>query len=315
MLKKIVIIAVAVLLLPLVFSVSEDPDAWEGNVLDVFIIDGQSNAAYSTSFADLSVVAEDYPNAPSKKLLYYGTDEAPIRYGLPGSPTYDTTFASYGIHEMYDDGWKIGEYEPGLAYHISQRSNHDVLIINIAVPGASVEQLLPTGECGVYGFKVIELALDEVRDQYDTLNMLGYLWCQGEANSKTPIPQYEADFMKINTEMKKVGSDMCYIVEVRAIYGNSVVAQRDLMHEYSNIVFGTDISNTFTIANGLMEPDGAHYTQKGRDLISDIVGEKIDLNEPKHTEVYAMLGAVGVVLIVGIVLAATGLIYIRRNVD
>lgn len=308
MIKGIVIIAVAVLLLPVVVSVSEDPDAWEGEVLDVFIIDGQSNAAYGSDIANPSVVAQDFPNAPSKKLLYYGTSEKPTTYGLPGNPNYDTTFESYGIHEMYSNGWIIGGYEPGIAYKISQRSGHDVLIINVAVPGATVAQLSPSGECGIYGHAVLEHALDAVRNQYDTLNMLGYMWAQGEADYSTSISLYESDFMKINKEMGKFGSDQCYIIKTRAKWGNSVAAQTDLVHEYSNIVLATAITDTFSVSDGTLMSDNTHYTQKGRDIIANIVGDEIDLNEPEHTDVYVMLGAVVSVIIIAIILTAVTLL-------
>lgn len=313
MIKKIIIIAIAVLLLPLVVKVSEDPDAWKGDVLDVMIIDGQSNAAYGTDIANPTVVASDFPDAPNKKLLYYGTSTKPITYGLPGNPNYDTTFESYGIHEMYSDGWIIGGYEPGLAYILSERSGHDVLIINIAVPGATVAELSPSGECGIYGKAVINHALDGVRDQYDTLNMLGYVWAQGEADYDTTIRQYEADFLAIKNDLAKVGADECYIIKTRAKWGNSVAAQTDLIHQYSDIVLGTNITDTFTVSDGTLMSDNTHYTQKGRDIIANILGDEIDLNEPKHTDVYTIAGVIVVVLIAGILLAAVAMLRYRSD--
>jgi len=311
MLKGLVIVIAAVFLLPVLAVAAEQPDAWDGEVLDVFIIDGQSNAAYGTD-NNVAVVNQDFQDAPSKKLLYYGTDSAPIGYVSLSNPTYDTTYESYSIHEMYDSGWKIGGYEPGLAYTISQRTNHDVLILNLGVNGATVSQLTPEGVAGQYGKPILTHALEEVKDQYDTINMIGFMWAQGESDRLTSIPAYESDFMKVFGMMEEYGAKKCYIVESRSNWGNSVAAQVDLMHKYSNVLLGTSIANTFTTDNGLLISDGVHYSQHARDIIAKIIGEKVDLNEPENSGTYEILGAVVVVSIVAVIVAAAGLIFIRR---
>ena len=309
MLKKIVAVAVIVLLLPTLMIFISPFQNEEGDTLDVLIIDGQSNAAYGQDLIDLNQVNTDYPDAPTKKLYYYGTDSGPAWYWT------HTDYENYALHPMYNDGWKVGGYEAGLGYILSQRSDHDTLISNIAVSGATVTELSPENPMWVYGTTLIENALNEVKalNEYESINMLGYVWAQGESDGSTPIKEYESKFMSIMKGLSKFGADECYIIATRARWGNSVAAQYDLANAYSNITITTNVTNTFTVADGTLKSDGVHYTQKGRDMIADVVGYEIDLNEPTSHDFGPILGAVVVVIIAGLSIALAGSIIMRRN--
>ena len=317
MLGKILSITIAVLLLPTLVLYVEPFQHQNGEVLDVLILDGQSNAAYGQDIVDTDQVDIDFPNAPSRTLYYYGTDSGSTWWGTHNTPSYDTTFESYNLHEMYDNGWKVGGYEAGLGYKISERDHHDVLILNIAVSGASVTELSPNNPMWQFGTGVITHALEKATalNKYDSFNMLGYVWAQGEADYSTPIKEYEAKFLKIMDGLSEYGADKCYIIATRAKWGNSVSAQYDLANAYSNIMIATNIANTFTVDNGLLMADGTHYTQKGRDVIANIVGDVIDLNDSDSNDLGPLFGAVIVVVVVGIIIAAASMIFIRRNGD
>lgn len=310
MIRSIVVVICAICLFPLAIEYSTEPNNNGGNVLDVIIIDGQSNAAYPLDLADPEVVDVDFPNAPSKKLLYYGTASAPVVYS-----TFDSSFESYSLHEMWDgDSWAIGGYEPGLASTIAKRNGHDVLIINIGVAGASVSELMPSSSKGEYGVAIINHALQAVDDldRYDGVNMLGWVWAQGEADALTSIPDYIRDFKKIDDYMESIGAKDCYIIETRLRWGNSVAAQNDLIHSHDDIYLGTDITLTFTVADGTLMPDNTHYTQKGRDIIAEDVGESIQLPE-KENAAYTILSILPIIIAIGIVIASIGIIYLRRE--
>lgn len=309
MLKKILAVAVVVLLLPTLIIYIAPFQNEGGNTLDVLIIDGQSNAAYGHDLIDLDQVDIDYPDAPNKTLYYYGTDSGPAWYWTHES------YEDYALHPMYNDGWQVGGYEAGLGYILSQRSNHDTLIINIAVSGATVTELSPDNPMWEYGTTLIQNALDEAKalNEYKSINMLGYVWAQGESDANTPIKEYESKFMSIMNGLSKFGADDCYIIATRARWGNSVAAQYDLANAYSNITITTNVTNTFTVADGTLKSDGVHYTQKGRDMIADVVGYEIDLNEPKSYEFGSILGAIVVIIIAGLCLALAGSIFLKRN--
>ena len=314
MLGKILTIIIAILLLPTLVLYVDPFQEKDGEVLDVLIIDGQSNAAYGQDIIDTDQVDIDFPDAPDRTLYYYGTDAGSTWWGTHNTPSYDTTFESYDLHEMWDDGWKVGGYEAGLGYKLSERSHHDTLILNIGVSGASVTELSPDNPMWKYGTGVITHALEKATDlnKYDSFNMLGYVWAQGEADYSTPIKEYESKFLKIMDGLGKYGADKCYIIATRAKWGNSVSAQYDLANAYSDITIATTIANTFTVDNGLLMADGTHYTQKGRDVIANIVGDVIDLNESDTNDIGRLFGVVIVVVIVGIVIAAVGAIAYRR---
>ncbi len=118
--------------------------SFEENALDVLVIDGQSNAAYWNSFSNVEVNEEYVSSAPQHNLYYYGSEYHPIVY----EECYSVT--DYGLYPMYDENnkWRIGGYEPILASIISEKLNHDLLIINVAVGAKSIAWLCPTGGGG-----------------------------------------------------------------------------------------------------------------------------------------------------------------------
>lgn len=317
--KIIVGVIIGVICISIVTTtLGEDRNDYSGSVIDVIIIDGQSNSAYSTNseIVDISVVATDYPNAPSHNLYYYGTDSAPIMYGSPGNPTYDDTFASYAVYNMRsNDAWIIGGYEPGLAYTISERSGHDVLVINVGVPGATVAELSPDGECGIYGQAVIEHALDIVAEDYDNVNLLGYMWAQGEADYSTSIAAYKEDFMEIFTYMHNFGAENCYIVATKLRWGNSVIAQNELVQNNSHIIMATTVTYEFTTSNGYLLSDNTHYTQEGRDIIAEDVGNAVELTHggQAYKNVHSAGIIVPIVLAAGIILYVVSTYYRNRD--
>ena len=317
-LKTIILITVGIILTGsmLVPICSNDLDA--DSMLDVVIIDGQSNAQYwgwTTNYVcNVADVNNSDLGAPRHNLYYYG-DETPTYYGrVYTEPTQDGSLDNFGIHSMYEGEWKIGSYGPALAKTLSERSGHDVLIIDVGVGAAPVQWLTSTGPGGIWAERIITDALSKVPEKYH-VDMLGMVWAQGESDKNTSVDTYIGYFNTLyNSLNEKYGLEKVYIIKTRdEVGGNSITAQEQLAANNSNITIATDITDTFTTDNGYLRPDELHYSQQGRTLIGEILGEKIDLIEHPASNVESIVQLIPIFVIVAIVMCAVGLIVVRRT--
>lgn len=301
----IISISVATIMLTMVLvpvlNDAEHPD----NVLDVIIIDGQSNAEYSTSQARVNPALIDLP-LPHHKLMYYGTPTA-ANYLYGDVP-------STGIYEMNRDGyWVIGGLEPTLAYYYSERSDHDVLTINIAVGAQSITKLAPNGDYWVKGSESIKEALSMVSGY--RLNMVGWIMLQGEADKNMAVDTYKSHFLDLVDYFDSIGADQCYLVKTREYYGgNATTAQEELVEEYPNIHMATTITDTFTEANGLLvNGDPIHYSQLGRNVVGKAVAEYMDVYSMPGSEIISVIPTIMVVAILLSTVGAIAVILSKRD--
>lgn len=306
---SVVVIALTLIMVVLIPFTNIKSD---NSTLDVIIIDGQSNGAYSR-YCLPEVVQEDYLEIPTHNLYYYGTEQYPIGYY---AGDYDKTFSSYSIYPIWDGSWHIGGYEPILANELSKRSNHDVLVINISIGGASISELEPNTYGGTYGFNAISDALTKVNG-YNTINMVGWIWIQGESNKNTPIDLYEIGFKNIQNKFYSIGAKNCYIVEVPDRYGgNSNIALQNIANNDPNVKMFSDITNAFTVNNGcLVDGDEIHWTQKGRNEISTILGDDIQVTSYGNypTALINFVAIIPIFVIIGLIVGIFGYFLINRR--
>lgn len=302
----VALVLIVTLLIP--FSVVKN----DTDTLNVIVIDGQSNGAY-WSVCDPEVVQRDYDEVPKHNLYYYGTDTTPIIYD---NGNYDESYKSYDIHSIWDDGWKIGGYEPILANELSNRSNRDTLVINVAIPGFSVANLEPTGVGGIFGFNAIEDALSKING-YDHINFVGWIWIQGEADKLTPVNAYKYGFQNIENKFSELDFKNCYVVGVRDSYGgNSQIALTEIAETDPNVKFVTDIAETFTEENGLLSSgDPIHFSQEGRDVIAKILGDEIPIRSNGETPVIIsnLIGVIPIFVIIGLIVTLVAVLIVRQR--
>lgn len=313
MLKKILtatvaIIMIATLVAPLCIQPSSD------DTLEVLVIAGQSQAMYSGGDrCNPSEVNGTVP-LPSTNAYYYGTATSPIVWGgFYTSPTYDTTFSSYGLHNMIDSGeWVIGGYEPILANKIAADSNCDVLIINVGISGAPISFLQPSATGGIFMDRVISNALAEVPSHY-TLEKIGFMWLQGESDKDNTSEYYIEKFDIILDHFQSEGFDTCYMVETAPNKGgNAVTAQRIIAATNPAVIMASTAPETFTVQNGLLSSDNLHYTQAGRTLIAEQVSDYIHV--PYHFDEgsTSLLHVIPLILILAVIATiAMGIIRTR----
>lgn len=318
MIKTILVLTIGVILSGcLLAPIIEDVDG--ETTLEVYVLAGQSNAAYSLNSERCNPdYVDSHIPAPTTKTWYYGTESKPIRNGLSSSTPsdYDTTFESYSLWEMYRGGhWVIGGDEPALAYEIGERTNADVLIINAGVDNQKISELLPDTTCGQYVQEVISHALDHIdRTKYTEVNLNGVVWIQGESDNvaNTSVESYKTDFGVLRNWYASIGFNQWYIVQIRGLIHDVVAtAQSELADEYNNVKL-TDVARGFTVANGLMTNDDIHYTQEGRDIVGKTVGEMTPENYHMRGGAYNLLKVIPLLVIVALLMAAVGAIAYSR---
>lgn len=293
-------------------------DATENDTLDVLVITGQSNAAYRES-VDYRVSPEVATAnlSESGALYYYGTSTAPVAYEIIGDPTYDTTFESYSIQNMCNGNqYVIGGLEAPLGITIHNRTGNDVLVLNVAVSGAPIDWLSPTGKWGTFAAGVIEHALADVAGHYDKINKIGWICLQGEADETTAIDTYKTKFMLMADYLGSMGFDTGYIVPSRtAEGGNSIIAQKELAEEYDNLHIVADgLPDTFTTSNGLLYTDGIHYTELGRIKIGIAAANAMELpNKSVMSSMEPLLFAIPVIILAGLVVGVASLAFRARD--
>ena len=296
----VAIIIISLLIVPAGDMFKDDPP----NVLDVLIIDGQSNAEYGgLGECNPAVLNEEYNAIPQHNVLFYGTPTAPSN-NWDWSVKWHYSWAQYHLHNAYDMSnhqWKIGGYEPILGNTLSTESGHDILVVNMAIGARTIAQLLPDGADGVYSWGVLDHALEQAGRDYDAFNMIGVVWIQGESDKDTPVNDYKASFVELMDSFDNYDLDQFYIVHTRDYYGgNANIAQEELAEEYSNVQIVTDITETFTVENGMLNPDAPiHYSQSGRDAIAFDIVDKIIVPEydpGDGSNIYTIIVSVIIVL-------------------
>lgn len=246
---------------------------YEREDVDVYIVAGQSNSAYLHYNLELSD-----PKVGEGHAYYYGTSSSPIVYGSYSTPTYDTTFDSYSIQPATDSNLAHLEGPFSKTYYAS--TGHKVVTINVGISGTSIEEWQSDGFAWTYASSVIDDALDKLDDDYD-LHLKGFIWIQGESNYSMSADDYETYFLNTFDLFSDKGFDDCFISKVRR--DTSTTGQRNpvgpsnaqiaMCEEYAHIHMATEIADTFTVDNGLMESDNLHYNQLGQNLIGVAVGE------------------------------------------
>jgi hypothetical protein len=321
--KKIIAIAlsVAIVVLVIVATIFPSIESTEKeNVLDILIIDGQSNAEYGdTSVCDPIVLNEEYTESPATKVLYYGTATAPANQ-WDWSTKWGYSWSAFHLHDAYDKTthkWKIGGYEPILGNTIAEETGHDVLVINMAIGARTIAQLLPDGADGDYSWGVLDHALKQAKRTYDAFNMVGVVWIQGESDKDTPVADYEESFEELMDAFDEYGLDEFYIVKTRDSYGgNSNIAQENIAATHDNVQIATDITETFTQENGMLDANPIHYSQKGRDAISFAIRDKIAIPEytpSGGTSLTSVLIVIPIALLLAPIYLVAKIISVRRN--
>lgn len=300
----IVLAAVVVILLASFspfFQIQGDEDT-----LDVFIIDGQSNAAYvnQPGSADVDVV-NDTLGSPDRSLFYYGNSTRPTMY--------NESDTNYAIRPIYVDGeYKVGGLVAPFAYYLSEAQDRDVLVLDVGISAQSIVNLVPGSVGGNWKTKVISDALSSITG-YDHVNLVGWTWLQGESDKTMAVSTYTGYFNDLEDYYSSIGCPNCYIVKTREAYGgNATIAQENLIATNPNIHLGTDITDTFTGTDYML--DNLHYSQAARIIIAEKVVEIIPVeNYGNWDSVNPILAVIPVVIIMAMIVGVAAFVLRSRE--
>lgn len=245
---------------------------YEKEDMDIFVVAGQSNAAY------LHYDLQDCdPTVGDGYAYYYGTSSKPIVYGSHSTPSYDTSLTSYAIQSATSSNLAHLEAPFSKTYHDS--TGHNVTTINVGISGTSIEEWQSDGFAWIYANAIIDDALKKLSDY--NIHLKGFIWIQGESNSSMSEEDYTTYFLNTFDLFNDKGFKDCFISKVRR--DTTTTGQRNpvgpsnaqiaMSEDYAHIHMATEIADTFTVANGLMESDNLHYNQLGQNKIGVAVGQ------------------------------------------
>ena len=255
--------------------------------LDVFMIGGQSNAAYRPASLDLDTAT---PIPKIGTAYYYGNSDGAV------SKPYDETSTATDYQFMdavsSDGSLRLAHLEAPFSATYFGNTGHKVYTINCAWGGSNIGGWVPGGYYFTWAKDVFAAAMDAVDKDHFDVDVKSCLWIQGESDWNKTIDYYEVEFMNWFNSIigdsalnfsKDYTFDSILISKVRVIdYDgtpsiinpvNPALAQIELADTHRNIVMVTEIADTFTVSNGLMLEDNLHYTQLGQNLIGVAFGD------------------------------------------
>lgn len=266
--------------------------------LDVYLITGQSNAAYR---------AVD-PSA-AKPLPHLGTAYAwMLEDGLYGQFNTDEAPEMRPMVNL-DGTAATGDKAPSFAATVNSITGHKTYWICGAWTNMSIINYNPTNNASkwVYMKDVVNEAMDAVdRSKFD-VKTCSWMWIQGEKDSDMSVEEYYDRFVTLNDAILsgELGYKFnhCFISLIQSKWGNPVQAQLQLAHDVPTISIGSDAALDFTVANGLMDADDIHYSQLGDNIIGEDLGSACGHLRSSGMPNTDMLGVLPVVvgIVVGII--------------
>lgn len=240
--------------------------------LDVFLIAGQSNAQYRTITA--SELAETDPVAAPGTAYYYGTAAHPLSTGnVTQAAAYDST--AYDIYMSIDsDGSnREGHIEGPFSALYYAGTGHKVLTVNVAVGGSTIAYWANDGLCYTHAQEVFTDALSKVDTEKFDISIKSFFWIQGESDVYTPVNNYVDAFNDLydNLTSNAFNADFKFtfaLISQTKDGMNAATAQNILVDE-TGIYMASTAADSFTVANGLLQDDGVHYTQLADNILAE----------------------------------------------
>lgn len=230
--------------------------------LDVYMLAGQSNAAYA--YYDVS---QSSPTPLPGTAYYYGTSSTVAQ-------SWNGSIDDFGIYSMVNgEGVAyIGDSMGPFSAKYYELTGHKTLLVNTAIAGTSIALFQP-GQSGYTHMETFwQDALSKINTDYYDVQVKSYIWIQGESDAGRTTSEYSGLFVAMNHALTDKTGDFGFnsaiISQVRPAISESVaIAQSQVASAWPNIYLGTTIAQTFTIENGLLREDNLHYTQLGDNIL------------------------------------------------
>lgn len=295
------------LLIPVIMDYSDG----ENDSIYAFVIMGQSNAAYNNN-VDVSVVNSDgdLTVQPANVSYFFGYNQtSPIKYNANHN-----LLKTAGLFPITDGThFLIGGYEAPFSSIFYEKTGQKCMIINVGWDGQSVEMFQPGNEGYAYANDAVTEAISQATGMGFNVKYGGILWSQGEANRLDSVDDYEKWFTNVWKGVQKWGFDSLLISQTRSGQGgNASIAQEDLAQKIDGVYMATQVSNTFTIENGLMQTDNMHYTQAGRIIIAEdwadyYIDNLYEAPAESNGAIDNLFGAIPYIIIAAMIIACAGI--------
>lgn len=319
MAKLPTVLAEVVVILVLVATsagIITDITSSEENDLYVFVLAGQSNAAYYNY--NVNAANEELPKIGEWSAFYYGTTNSPIYYGSLSTPTYDTTFESYDFRDMVNssDKYVIGNIEAPFAASFVKSTGKQIYIINTAIGGQSITNMVPGSPGNDYAEDVFTHAMEVIPSEYH-VKLGAILFLQGETDTSMPVDTYKTNFESMLESFRSfTGIHDLILSETRPANGvNSSIAQLELCEELPGVYLGSTAAATFQNGTRYMAADGLHYSQYGDNVIgADLANEYVHVLYRSVADNLQLMKVIIPVMVIGVIVAIAGVI-LRSRVD
>lgn len=255
--------------------------------LDLILMLGQSNATYVQ--ADPS---QADPIPPPGTSYMYMAEDGDYKVSAEGREFRSMVKA--------DGGSATGDKAPAFASAYHAASGCKVYLVCGAVGGVPVLSYDPaTGSSWRAAERTLKAALDAVDHSKFSVSSKYYTWIQGESNKYTEPDTYIKQFMRMHDAI--LDGDLgrtfshCFVSLPTDYHGgNSVQALETIASRTSTVSIVTDVANTFTVENGLMDPDGIHYSQLGDNIIGVELGKAAgEYRTSRTTDISGFLPVIG----------------------
>lgn len=257
--------------------------------LDIVVAMGQSNNRYTCW--DISEIA-DIPALGSS--YYWGTEFEPVT-----NPNVQGG-AMQKLRDPETGAVKLGDKVPVFCARWVEQTGHKIFYVITAVGGSSITSWIPGEQQYQRQIRILNQATAAIDGDLFEYDVRCCTWIQGEADSTMPLDDYLGYFgqMWVGLRSEAYPYDLKRMIMATPRVGTAVEADRILAEQYDDIVLATDIATTFTMDNGLLGPDGTHWTQKGDNLVAEAMSSAaLDREGSQDPTIYILVALLTVVAV------------------
>lgn len=257
--------------------------------LDIVVAMGQSNNRYTCW--DISEIS-DIPALGSS--YYWGTDFEPVT-----NPNVQGG-AMQKLRDPETGAVKLGDKVPVFCARWVEQTGHKIFYVITAVGGSSITSWIPGEQQYQRQIRILNQATAAIDGDLFEYDVRCCTWIQGEADSTMPLDDYLGYFGQMweGLTSEAYPYDLKKMIMATPRVGTAVEADRILAEQHDDIVLATDIATTFTMDNGLLGPDGTHWTQKGDNLVAEAMSSAaLDSEGSQDPTIYILVALLTVVAV------------------
>lgn len=242
---------------------------------DLILMNGQSNAAYYKADGDLPDAA-DLQKTPSPalgKAFYFGSETR-----MPYRETDNVS--TFGIYDFVDPAGavRVGDKGPGFCKEYTEITGKKALWVSLGIPSKRIAAWdQPNGSAWTQDICIMDAFNAKLKDTGFIIDRTIVIWSQGESDylHNTGYAHYISAFQQLHDAAPSAWGhsiDAWYLLEGRTEkvgWVNQAFEQLATDMPDVNIATLAVLVDSFSVANGFMEPDNLHYSQLGDNALAN----------------------------------------------